>query len=92
MEAWFLADKLALSAFYGSGFTKGSLPQNPDIEKIHKPDILNGLANASRHTRKGTYSKGAHSFKILAQIDPIKVQRASEYAERLLKLLSLKLA
>ena len=38
MEAWFLADKEALSAFYGNGFREGALPKNPEIEKIAKED------------------------------------------------------
>ncbi len=54
------------------------------VEKISKPDVLDGLMNATRDTKKGAYGKGAHSFKILARIDPAKVRQVAPYAERLL--------
>lgn len=88
MEAWFLADKLTLSSYFGRGFKEGALPQRPDIENIPKKDIFKGLENATRHTKtKGRYSKGGHSFEILALIAPELVRDASPYADRLLNTL-----
>ena len=86
MESWFLADKPGLAAFYGSGFRTHRLPQNPNVEQIGKADVLTGLSRATRDTKK-KYSKGAHSFKILGEIDPIVVEKAAPSAKRLLKTL-----
>jgi hypothetical protein len=91
METWFLADKEALKEFYGQGFIENSLPANPNIEQVHRADVLSGLENASRSTSKGKYNKGNHSILILSRFDPFKVQAASEYADRLIKMLNEKL-
>ena len=84
MENWFLADKDALAEFFGRGFRRKSLPANPDVEEISKLDVYGGLKKATGLTTKGAYGKGAHSFTILALVDPAKVRSAAPYAERLL--------
>ena len=91
MEAWFLADKDCLVAYYGNDFKQNALPARPDIEKIPKNDVLNGLKNATRSgVSKGEYEKGRHAFDILAQIDPKKVVSASPHAKELVKTLNAK--
>lgn len=85
MESWFFADISALQRFFGTGFK--SPPKRDDIENIPKQDVLNGLATASRNSRKGQYHKGRHSFDILAQIDPEKVIECSPYAKQLVETL-----
>ncbi|MDQ6955031.1 MAG: DUF4276 family protein [Mariprofundaceae bacterium] len=87
MEAWFLADKGALSSYFGQNFQVNSLPKRGDIEKVDKADIYRGLSQATKETQKGEYGKGKHSFKILALIAPDKVRSASPYADRFLKVL-----
>jgi len=83
-EAWFLADKDCLAAFFGPRFNANALPRNSNVEKVAKNDVLNGLKNATRQCkRKGEYGKGRHSFDILSEIDPAKVLAASPHAERL---------
>ena len=84
MESWFLADKDVLAGFYGQGFAPNSLPANPEVENVSKPDVYSGLINATRQTMKGAYGKGTHSFKILALVDPAKVRGAAPFADRLL--------
>ena len=84
MESWFLADPDELAEYFGQGFQASALPKNPNIEAIAKKDVYRALENATRQTRtKGIYSKGGHSFAILARIDPSKVRAASPFAERL---------
>jgi hypothetical protein len=84
MENWFLADISALSAYFGKGFQASALPRNRDIEDVSKQDVIKGLENATRQAQtKGAYSKGRHSFAILALIDPAKVRHVSPHAERL---------
>ncbi len=92
MEAWFLADKDTLAAYYGNGFNQNALPARQDIERIPKNDVFNGLKNATRSgVSKGEYEKGQHSFDILAQIDPDKVVAASPHAKRLVDTLKAKI-
>ena len=91
MEAWFLADKCRLAAFFGRGFNRNALPRRPDIEDTAKMDVLDGLKNATRQCRpKGEYGKGRHSFEILSKIDPCKVTAASPHAGRLVNILRAK--
>ncbi len=85
MESWFLADRATLARYFGKGFREGALPKRKDIESIPKADVLKGLEGATRQTKtKGRYSKGSHSFQILALIDPTLVRKESSHAERLL--------
>ncbi|WP_224369172.1 DUF4276 family protein [Hyalangium versicolor] len=84
MESWFLADPETLADYFGQGFQPSALPRNPNIEDIAKLTVFRALEAATRQTKtKGAYSKGGHSFAILARIDPNKVRRASPHAERL---------
>jgi hypothetical protein len=87
MEAWFLADKLALVAYYGEGFLVASLPGQPNVELIPKQDVFDRLAHASRHTQKGQYHKTRHGFDLLERIDPNRVRAASQHADRLFAVL-----
>lgn len=87
MESWFLADRASLGEFYGQGFQENALPSNPQIERVAKSDVVNGLNGASRNTTKGSYDKGRHSFEILEKIDPKKVTDASPYAKRFVETL-----
>ena len=87
MESWFLADRDALKEFYGQGYRQNALPQDTQIERIPKDDVLDGLDGAARNTSKRGYDKGAHSFEILAKLDPEKVKNASPYAKRFIEAL-----
>ncbi|MCY3728885.1 MAG: DUF4276 family protein [Nitrospira sp.] len=88
MEAWFMADKVALAEFFGTGFNEGGLPARPDVEGIPKDDINNGLRMATCQCKpKGEYHKGRHSFAILGQLNPEKVFEASPHAQRLVNTL-----
>lgn len=85
MENWFLADPAGLSEFYGQGFQANALPKVSAVESITKQAVFAALEHATRNTKtKGSYSKGGHSFAILARIDPNKVRKAAPYVERLL--------
>ncbi len=84
MEAWFLADRESLAAFYDGGFLVNSLPANQNIEAICKEDLEPSLKHASAPTRtKGEYHKVKHGFALLAVIDPAKVEQASPHAKLL---------
>ena len=84
MEAWFLADRDRLEAFFGGGFNRNALPGNRNIEEVAKTDVLDGLRNATRQCQsKGEYGKGRHSFELLSRIEPANVLAASPHARRL---------
>jgi hypothetical protein len=88
MEAWFHADKEKVQEYFGQGFRLASLRPRPDIDNIPKADLFSGMQSATRDClKKGEYSKGQHSFEILALIDPSKVRAASPHAGRLLNTL-----
>lgn len=84
MEAWFMADKEAVAEYYVKDFNSNSLPANPKIEQIQKMDLFSGLKQATETTKKGEYSKGGHSFDILAKIKPEKVMNASPKAKEMI--------
>jgi hypothetical protein len=84
IEAWFHADKATLRQYYGGSFKESALNGRTNVEEILKADLFDGLKRATKDCQKGEYSKGQHSFQILARIDPSKVRAASPHAERLL--------
>ncbi len=88
MEGWFLADREALRAVFGTDFRPAALPQRAEIEQIAKQDVFAGLANATRDCggRRG-YRKGRDSFDVVAALDPAKVTAASPHAKRLVDVL-----
>ena len=83
MEAWFLADRSMLAAYYGPEFNAKALPSREDVENIPKTEVLSGLAAATRRSSKGEYSKGNHSSDILSMLDPARVKSFSPSADRL---------
>ena len=91
METWFLADVLALEKYFGKGFNTNPLPTRSNVEDIPKSDIEDSLNAAAKGTKKRGYLKGRDSFEILAIIDPAKVMLKSLWANRLVKLLLLKM-
>jgi hypothetical protein len=82
METWLLADRSELASFFGPGFRDTALPGDRNVERIPKRDVLEGIRDASRDSRKGEYRKGDHSFQLLARVDPAKLSRVSPWARR----------
>ena len=84
METWLLADREALSEFFGAGFNGGEFPaQANPVERLSKDEAYAVLKGATRRLKtKDPYSKGAHSFKLLARVDPAKVTAACPWAMR----------
>lgn len=83
MEAWFVADRKALSAFYGLGFSVNSIPANPNVEQIDKNQLEASLRAATRNTQKGEYHKIRHAHKLLGMVDAAVVRGAAPHCERL---------
>jgi hypothetical protein len=93
MESWFHADKEALQQFYGSGFKKNALKANPNVERISKKDLKDGLSAATKSTSKGDYydNKTSHGPKLLASINPGLVQEAAPHCQKLFQAVLAKL-
>ena len=54
MEAWLVADRDALSTFYGQGFLVNRLPAlTGNVETIDRHELARALADATRQTSKG---------------------------------------
>lgn len=89
MEAWFLADRMALQTFFGQGFNANALPSaDNSIEGVAKQQIYQSLADATKSCKtKAPYGKGEHSFKLLALIDPAKVAGNSGWAKRFINVM-----
>lgn len=94
MENWFLADHGALKSCFGQGFSEGALPASEDsVERISKKSVYAALGAATKNSKiKGAYSKGSHSFKLLAETDPSKVMAASPWARRFIEELAKKMS
>ena len=93
METWLIADRATLQAFFGQGFTISALPAtaNP-LESTPKTTVYQALQQATKNCKSSKpYGKGEHSFKLLARIDPVKVQHASPWAKRFIQALAQKM-
>ncbi len=84
MEAWFLADRETLKAYFGQSFSDSKLPSSANIEAVAKDRTLESLKDTTRESKKGRYDKGEHSFAILERLDASKVVKASHHAEALI--------
>ena len=82
METWLVADRDALRRYYGPGLRARELPVEY-LEGVPKADILESLARATAHARKGSYQKIGHGADLLARIDAEKVRARCPHCERL---------
>jgi hypothetical protein len=93
MESWLLTDRETVTAFYGQGFNASALPDpGSEIESKSKSSIYESLARATRDCKsKAPYTKGEHSFDLLARIDPKKVIAGSRWGARFVAILGKKM-
>ena len=85
MESWFLADRDALKKYYKQGFREKQLPGNPNVERISKSDVINGLVNATRNIRKKKYHKTRHAPDLLSNLDVAKICSNAPACNRLFR-------
>lgn len=92
MEAWLVADKVALADFYKQGFNQNALPQNPHVEEIPKKDLIDGLRKATAKTqKKKPYHKTEHAPEILKRLNVKTVCDAAPHCKRLFDTLTEKM-
>ena len=89
MECWILVDRKTLKKYFGKMFMEGALPSDKKPpETVGKSEALEGLKKATRNCKtKGQYSKGEHSYELLAIIDSSKVVAACPWAARFIEVL-----
>ena len=94
MESWFHADKDALQSFYGEGFKRRALKANPEVEKISKKDLRDGLKAATKDSSKGDYfdHKTSHGPRLLERINTVLVQEAAPNCRKMFESILAKLA
>lgn len=84
METWLVCDREALRK-QCSQINATKLPAvNRSLESKSKEAINKALDDAFSSTSAKKYSKGSHSFKILAEVDPMKLRRSLFWADRFL--------
>ena len=82
METWLVADAKRLADYYGAGFQASALPTHAQLENVAKTDLNQRLVRATSNTKKGHYSKGSHSFDLLATIVPAVMELKLPHAKR----------
>jgi hypothetical protein len=74
MEAWLLADRKALREHFGNAFDDNKIPKWPKLWEVRKDALYAALRDATKNTKSGAYDKGRDSFKLLARVDPKKLE------------------
>lgn len=92
METWIIADKNALSAYYGQRFRASALPPRQNLEEEDKKSVADALKRATEHTQKGRYHKIRHAADLLAEIDPAKVRARCRHCKQLFNTLGAAIA
>ena len=87
MEAWLIADRERLRAYYGPDFHENALPNNPNVEQIDKQDLDRALHDATRNTKKGAYHKTRHAPEILERVRLDVVRQKASFCDRLFRTL-----
>ncbi|MHB9130363.1 MAG: DUF4276 family protein [Armatimonadota bacterium] len=71
METWIIADRLALTAFFGAALQDTALLPTAHLEVRHRDEVQNSLERATRNCgRDGAYCKGKRSFAVLSTLNP----------------------
>jgi len=90
METWIVADREALRAHYGSALREKPLVPFDAIESRRRDEVLNSLAKATAGCKSG-YSKGDHSFRLLAKLNPEELSKHLPSFRRFIRILNEKL-
>ena len=87
MEAWLVADRVALARYYGEGFLDSAIPCNLDVEQIAKDTLESALGRATRNTQRGRYRKIQHGAALLGLIEPRTVRNKARHCDRFFRTL-----
>ncbi|MBC8142783.1 MAG: DUF4276 family protein, partial [Armatimonadetes bacterium] len=95
METWLIADRVAITTFYGNGFNPNALPKNADLQSVSKDAVMSGLERAIKDTTKGKkdgYKKIAHGCALLQAVNVATVRAALPECDRLFRELEARIA
>lgn len=81
MESWIAADRDALKQHYGASFKEKHLPAQNQLESRPSADLAQSLKQATGDC-KAAYSKGRHSFEVLAKLSPDTLRQHLPSADR----------
>jgi hypothetical protein len=88
MEAWLIADRDNLKAYYRSGFNTAALPAgSTTVEDVAKAALYQALKQATRNCKE-EYHKTHHAFGILKKANPAVVRNAAPHCKRLFDVLA----
>lgn len=91
METWLLSDAEALRSHFNPERIPSSFPKdNAKLEAVSKDALikhLDDLGKQAKAKNKTGYEKGVDSFKLLAAIDPAKVEARCPHAKEFLEFL-----
>jgi hypothetical protein len=83
METWIMADHEALHKVFGSCLRDGALLPVNDLEERSRQELLKTLEFATNNCGKNRgYDKGTRSFQILAELNPILLEKNLPYFHR----------
>ncbi|MEW5986010.1 MAG: DUF4276 family protein [Chloroflexota bacterium] len=89
METWILADRDALSEFFGANLHKKALLPLNGLEQRSREEVQEALAQTTRSCgRDRQYQKGKRSFRVLASLNPTTLSQHLPYFRRLVETLN----
>ncbi|MBI5879568.1 MAG: DUF4276 family protein [Chloroflexi bacterium] len=86
METWLVADREALTSFFGHHLRASALPPLVELEQRGRHEVQQALADATR-TCSTPYRKGDVSFRLLAVVNPAVLAQHLPNFERFIKAL-----
>lgn len=88
METWIMADRAALSNFFGAELQNNSLLSEYDLEQYDRHDVQDALAHATRNCGKNRpYKKGERSFDVLETLNPNTLKQRLPHFKRFIETL-----
>jgi len=89
METWIMADPDAIISFFGSHARRNALLPINNLEILNRHDVQDSLEQATEDCgRDRMYKKGERSFRILASLDPTKLNQNLKYFQRFIRTLT----
>lgn len=83
MEAWIVADPVALTSYYGRNFVQSKLPNIANIENVSPSQLESQLKDATRQTSKSTFHKIQDGESLLKKLSLETVRSTSQSCRRL---------
>ena len=88
MEAWFIADRQALTRYFGRDFNTNALPSPQSAESTSPNELVAAIRNGLRRgSRRRDYDKVSDGLKLLQSIDEDTVSQRCPHFKRLMTFL-----